>query len=178
MVKLVAFVLVLVSLKAQAGIYIEPYAGYLSTNYDTTVSGTYQGSAFTTDDTDTDSGVAFGGKLGYAIPFVAAGVDYLKAGDFSDLGPFLEVRLPVFLKFRATYIMASEGEEEENGFTIEGSGVKVGFAFSLFANLTANVDYLMTTYDKMDGTIAGFDIDEIEVKRNAIMVGLGFPFEI
>lgn len=178
MMKLVALVLVLFSLQAQAGIYLEPYAGYISTKYSTEASGTYLGAAFTTDDTSSDGGVAYGGKLGYSIPLLGVGFDYLKAGDFTDLGPFLEVRLPLFLKFRATYIMASKGEEEEIGFSIKGSGLKVGFAFSLFANLTANLDYVMASYDEMDGTIEGYDIDKIEVKRNAIMVGLGFPFEI
>lgn len=178
MLKLLALVLVIFSFQAKAGIYIEPYAGYVSNNYDIKLSGTYQSTSFSVDDSDTDSGAAFGGKLGYAIPLMALGIDYLKAGDLSDLGPFVEFRLPVFLKFRATYIMTSATEEEDYGFKLEGSGFKVGLAFSLFANLTANLDYITTSYDKLDGKIAGFDIDDIDVKRSAIMASIGFPFEI
>ena len=176
--KLLALLLFLFCLHANAGIYIEPYAGYVSQKYDIKGSGTLSGTPFTIDDTDSDSGVGFGGKLGYSIPLLAIGADYMQAGDVSDLGPFLEVRLPLFLKFRTTYIMASKTKTDDDEFKFKGTGFKAGLAFSLFLNLTLNVDYISVKYDKLDGNISGYDFDSIDVKRNAYMVSLGFPFDI
>lgn len=178
MMKLLAFALILFSIQAKAGIYLEPYAGYIANSYDIKLSGTAGGQPFTVDDTDNDSDPAFGGKLGYSIPLMAFGADYMKAGSTSDLGPFVEVRLPVFLKFRATYIMSSTTEEEDEGFKFKGSGFKVGMAFSLLAVLSINLDYITTSYDELDGKISGFDIDEVDVKRSGVMASIGFPFDI
>jgi hypothetical protein len=178
MKKLSLIALLLCSVNAFAGIYLEPYVGYVANSYDVKLSGTTGGNPFTVDDSDNDSDPAFGGKVGYAIPLMAFGADYMKAGDVSDFGPFVEVRLPVFLKFRATYIMSSTTKEETEGFKFKGSGFKAGLAFSLLAVLSINLDYITTTYDEMDGTISGFDIDDVEVKRSAVMASIGFPFDI
>ena len=116
--------------------------------------------------------------MGYSIPLMAFGADYMKAGDLTDLGPFVEFRLPLFLKLRATYIMSSTTEEEDEGFKFTGSGFKAGVAFSLFAMLSINLDYITTTYDELDGKISGFTIDDVEVKRSAVMASIGFPIDL
>ena len=178
MKKLLLIGLLLCSVHATAGIYLEPYVGYMSNSYDIKLSGTAGGSPFAVDESDNDSDPAFGGKVGYSIPMMAFGADYMKSGDVSDLGPFVEFRLPLFLKLRATYIMSSSTEEEDEGFKLKGSGFKAGVAFSLFAMLSINLDYIATSYDELDGTISGVDIDEIDVKRSAVMASIGFPFDL
>ncbi len=178
MKKLLLIALLLCSVNAFAGIYLEPYLGYVANSYDIKLNGTAGGQPFEVDDSDNDSDPAFGGKVGYSIPLMAFGADYMKAGDLTDLGPFVEFRLPMFLKFRATYIMSSTTEEEDEGFKFKGSGFKAGIAFSLLAMLSINLDYINTTYDELDGKISGFEIDDVEVKRSAVMASIGFPFDL
>jgi hypothetical protein len=178
MKKLLLIALLLCSVNAFAGIYLEPYVGYLANSYDIKVSGTVSGTPQEIEDTENDSGVAFGGKVGYSIPLMAIGADYLKAGELTDIGPFVEFRLPLFLKFRATYIMSSTTEAEDDDLKFKGSGFKAGLAFSLLSVLSINLDYIATSYDELDGSIPGFETDKVDVKRSAVMASIGFPFDL
>ncbi len=171
-------ILLLLPLSSMGSVYLEPYAGYGSGTTDILLKGTFQGTAFDDiDETNSDSGTAFGGKLGFAVPFFAAGLDYMNSEGLVNYGPFLEFRLPLFLKLRATYLTNSTAEEEENGFEFKGTGFKAGLAFSLFANLTLNLDYISTKYDEEKGSVSGFDLQTIDIKQNVIFLSLGFPME-
>ncbi len=162
---------------AQAGILIEPYAGYASLKSSGTVdiSGT-EGEI----EESTLDGMVYGGRLGVGISNFGIGVDYSQApqdtgSDLKNLGAFGMVSF-LNLRFWGTYIFSSEigvelADYNESG-AFKGSGVKVGLGWSVLPFVSLNAEYMMINNSKEDlNTITAVDQD-----LKGFLVSLSFPF--
>lgn len=162
---------------AQAGILIEPYAGYASLTSSGTVdiSGT-QGEI----EESTLDGMVYGGRLGVGISNFGIGVDYSQApqddgGELKNLGAFGMVSF-LNLRFWGTYVFSSqiavELEDYNEKGTFKGDGVKVGLGWSILPFVSLNAEYMMINNTKEDlNTFTGVDQD-----LKGYLVTLSFPF--
>ncbi len=73
--------------------------------------------------------------------------------------------------------MKSEVQESENGLEFKGKGIKTGFAFMLFENISANIDYFSNKYTDQKGNVSSFRLNTIDIKQSEVLNSLGFPFE-
>lgn len=175
---LVGLISLFTALTASAGLYLEPYASYGAEHDKVKLSGLYQGSSFTANSTNNDTGAAYGGRAGFSLPFTVFGVDYYSTSSVKEYGPFAEFHALSLLKIRATYIMNSIIKEDTYGFKFKGNGFKVGLAFPVLPFLHLTVDYIVASYDKVDKNVSGFSLDKTDIKRSVILAGIGIPFDI
>ena len=181
MTKIIALIILLFSFNANAGVYVEPYAG---TETGEVTGKSYAGTTETKVDKDW-SGSSYGLKLGYAFldQTFGIGLDYMSGSytgednvdptladvdyDGEDIGAFVFLDLPLFVKLQATYFFSStfDGTEDSIGkATYEGSGYKAGISFTMIPFIGINVDFIQLNYDDVDNpTLTKIDIDRESV---------------
>lgn len=172
------------SQSAHAFLYLEPYVGYEQSTVKSHIKGTAPApiNAFDLEDGDSLHGGVFGGRAGLSFLLLAAGVDYsmgtLSDTDVKDLGAFVQVTLPLGIKFGATYIIASELKGEDDGVStvFKGSGLKLGIGYSFLPFIRMNLDYINATYD--EATSSGVTFTSVDVKRSGGMLSLSIPIDI
>lgn len=168
--QIVKFILLisLISIKAQAAVYVEPFLGYLAyakTKYELTK----------TEDDETyaswknrnfDYGLRLGGKYNvvlYGLELVKASVDFEAdestseapfdiSGSWSQthFGIFLGIELPLSMRLRYAYYIDSHiTSTQQASFEdkLTGDGYAFGFGYSFFAWLTLNLDYRRSSMD-------------------------------
>lgn len=143
----------LMSSSAWAGLYLEPYGGYLVGTDDSsyTASGTSHGGKSNTH------GLIYGGKIGFGNMLVTAGGDYLAGSldgggtttTMENIGAFVQVNLPLLLKLSASYYFS--GKDKWSSITGSGNGFKVGFGFRMMPFVMLNFDYLSMNYNSLSG---------------------------
>jgi hypothetical protein len=184
---------------ANAGIHIEPYIGYQL--------GSYSGDAVAkTSSVDasieidgSQSGLAYGGKLGWGVLGLSAGLDYMKATiesdgdetstdyDVSALGAYASFTFPILLSVSGTYFFDYEMVGDSSGTgavntTDSGNGFKVGIGFTFLPLVSINLDYIVANIDdvKLDNN-KGEDVEKIknaDAQVKNIMIGLSLPFDL
>jgi len=173
----------LVTSSAFAGLLIEPYVGYASLKGSGTanVIGLGEGEIEET----TAKGVAYGGRLGYGVGPIGAGVDFMTSsldddGDdtkLTNLGAFAAVGLgPV--RFWGTYIFSSKYEltsGDFDGTAFEGAGVKAGLGWQILPLLSLNLEYMALNQDEVEESDV---LDEIDFDQKGFMISISIPFVI
>lgn len=168
---------------AFAGLLIEPYVGYASLKGSGTanVIGLGEGEIEET----TAKGAAYGGRLGYGIGPVGAGLDFMTSSLDDDgddtkvtaLGAFGAVGLgPV--RFWGTYVFSSKYEitsGDFDGTTFEGSGVKAGLGWLILPLVSLNLEYVALTQDEVEESDV---LDEIDFDQKGLLISISFPFVI
>lgn len=151
----------LLSTPAWAGLYLEPYVGYLESTDNSSVTA----SGVTLSGKANYHGVIYGGKLGAEYSIIAAGGDFLGGSlqgggastNMQNIGAFVQVSLPMLIKLSASYYFS--GKEKSSGITGTGTGYKVGFGFNIVPFVSLNFDYLSMNYDSLSGggVSSGYD---------------------
>ncbi len=167
---LTAFLL-LGATNAQAGLLIEPYAGYYTGDF-----------KFSTAKYDF-GGTAYGGRLGYSRLGLQLGVDYMGGkwnidtnpdfkGTISNLGAFVGYSFPILLRVYATYFFNSSLKNSDTKF--EGNTTRLGVGFSPLPFVDVNLEYMTGTYDKADGQ----SIPGTKPKFDLYGLSLSIPFDL
>ena len=177
------FILILAFLilkPANAGVLIEPAAGY----------------SFVKLDSEKANGGSLGGRLGYQNFGFQLGVDYLgsslKVDDKSykdnltinEYAGFIGYEFPVLLRVYAGYIFQASGSTKINSdfgsglqdYKVEydkGSGTKFGVGFTGLPFVDINIEYRKGTLK--NGKAGLFDITD-DLEYSAYMVGISLPF--
>jgi hypothetical protein len=177
---------------------IEPYLGYQTGETANDPVGA------SPEVTDTSSGMGLGLRLGYKfiLPWVALDVTQA-TGKYKDgtpgntiendtsttqLGLVAGVDLPFLFRFWAGYGLQNDitikANTSANANAVDskfyGSYVKGGIGFGIIPMLSINVEYVMSTYQKLDlGAGAGKEnVDKYytTLNNNTVMIGVSAPF--
>lgn len=184
---------------AKADFHIEPYLGYQFGTY-TGESVAETGSGDITFDVDDDqTGVAYGGKLGWGMLGFSFGVDYMKGMitskgggvttdyDVSALGAYAEFTFPIMLSVSASYffdykMVGDSSGEDSVDTTDSGNGFKVGVGFTFLPFISLNIDYIVANIDDIELDDAkGVDIDKFKSADSTvknIMIGISLPIDL
>lgn len=159
MKKLAVILALFMSVNASAGLLLEPYVGYALGKREN-ADGTGKGDV---------TGLGYGGRIGWTLPLVFFAFDYSMGGfetkdkdsgikfdtDHTAMALVAGVSLPV-VRLWAGYLFDAEVEAKTGGSTVkfEGNGMKAGLGFKPvpFLPLSLNAEYIMTEYDKANGT--------------------------
>jgi len=186
----IVFVAAAVSIpeKAQAIIYIEPYAGWEQGTGKISVAGNAPApiNAFTVEDQISLHGGAFGGRVGFSVPFVAFGADVYtgKISDdrVTDIGGFVRVSVFGFFNVHGTYIASATDKQKEDPdlgvVTSKGNGFKAGIGFNIFPFVDLNFDYISVKYDEAESSLSGVSFSSVDVKRNSAFISLSVPINL
>lgn len=171
---------VLFSSFANAGAFVEPYAGYEFGEAEATAIGGASSSV-------KQKGFAIGGRVGYEfmLPWVALDVKYFTGKDDgtpetdikrTDMGITGGVTLPVVRPY-VGYILKSEAKSDDGTGEVksEGTGFKLGLGLTPLPFIDFNIEY--STYDikKIDGAdISTYSLDKF--KANSVLIGVGMTF--
>lgn len=183
MLKFVCSVLcvILGSSLAHAGLYLEPYGGSISGKLKTHAVLGQQ----TSDVESTESTGMYGGKLGVSFIGLALGADYMTGGKenpITNIGGFLSYTFPIPLKLSASYFPSSQikdvtlfgSDNIEYKETFKGAAYKVGLGYCFLPLFAVNVDYVMHKWT--DAPLHG--LTSVEIKYDAVLVGLSFPISL
>ncbi len=140
--------LILSSQVSKASILVEPYLGYTLAEYDT-------------GSTSDANGIVLGARLGYELPVIWFGLDYMMTdqtvelspdqdGEASRLGLVVGATAPMGVRVWGAYYL-SDSFEFDSGTELEGTGIKFGVGFRMIPLLHLNFEYLMSTYDEANG---------------------------
>ncbi len=167
-----------ISLSSFAGIFIEPYVGYLSVKH----SGDYDNYGDQLEvPTESGKGPAYGARAGYGIGIFGLGLDFMTSNlkeehDFkskiTNIGATLMVGLPL-IRGWAGYIFSSEYELDDSDIpgTEKGSGFKLGVGWTPFPLLSINLEYLMLKYDEAKYE----NFQDVERDTNGFLLSLSMP---
>lgn len=185
---------------AQAGFILEPFLGYKTGSIDYTVSnlgsanGEYKFSY---------TGVGYGARVGYGVPFLMAGVSYEKGSiedkfesapltqtggneyDTTYTGAWLGIKLPMF-RLWGTYYFDFEWEDTNGadvGDISSGSGMGLGLGYTGLPFVSLNLEYRMLTIDKDKDVSAGTETEYpsqyvSELDLSEIVLSVSVPFEL
>lgn len=180
---------------AQAGIFVEPYLGYLFGDLKWKSIGS------STEYTDNLGGVSYGLRLGYKflLPWVA--VDYTgfsgtgkigqpgqKDYDYSGyaLGGIVGVDLPVLFRFWGGYgfqnNMTKKGTSGGPDSKYTGTYTKLGVGFKGFPLISLNAEYIMNKFNKVDFG-AGSGVENVDqhfstFDANLVLLSVSVPFNL
>jgi hypothetical protein len=162
---------------AQAGLLLEPYLGYTYGQYDAGGGAKW----------DTNNPV-LGARVGYQAVVFMAGVDYSmvmsgkakgKDGqsdfdfDASQLFAFAGADLPL-IRAWAGYGVQNELKSKGAGAAkLTGSALKVGLGFEPLPIISVNAEYIMSKFDKADGTSFS-----PEGKNDVFLLSVSAPFDL
>ena len=181
--KILIYCLLLLSLPAQAGILMEPYAGYAQSLSDS--------NAGYLDTSLSYSSPFVGAKLGFTAFGLSGGVDVVYQRDHlraknqyqnlrprfkrADTGVFLGFRLPALFRFYGKYILSSEFETDIWD-AVEPSGAALGIGYPL-ALFSINVEYRNLSWEKIDTYQGRRDVSE-ETKLSDILLSISLPINL
>lgn len=174
-----SFLCLFYTVSSSAGIFLEPYVGYLSAKH----TGKWDNYVDKLDlPSDSASGAAFGARAGYGIGPLGLALDFMTTGTLKEennfeskmtnIGATVMLGLPI-VRFWAGYIFSSQLKLETDDLsgTEKGSGFKVGAGWSIFPLLSLNLEYLMLNYDSMSYD----DFQDTTRKTNAILLSVSVP---
>lgn len=136
--------------QAQAGVLLEPYLGY------------HMGKIKQSTTEMDSSGIAMGGRIGYAQMGLGGGLDVMQ-GTWtakknsvkydtapSDLGIFVAYTFPVMIRAYAGYNFQSNTSLKDTSGTtkLKGSGMKLGVGLTTLPFVAINLEYRTSTYTK------------------------------
>lgn len=166
----IAAVLLMGSSVSHADFLIEPYLGYH-------LGKCEAGSS------DVDAkGVTFGGRLGFSTMIgLQFGLDYMGGewrvdtsprtdATLSNLGVFVGYEFPIMLRVFGSYFFDAELKDTSK---LEGDMIRLGVGLSPLPFIDVNLEYIKSTYDKLNGVSLGSD-----VKMDMYGITLSVPFEI
>lgn len=184
------------ALQAQAGLLLEPYAGYFTGSFE----GRYRSTSL--DQKFEESGLAIGGRVGYVLPmglwfagdlFLAPEQDAKYSdsanggGDrkskrtmlFADVG----FNLPaVPLRFWAGYALFNDWTTSSSNSATDwtGSSLKVGAGYKAIPLLSINLEYLIHDMKKAKINSAETDIGTTydSPKSSSIFLSVSAPFSL
>jgi hypothetical protein len=169
-IPLFSFLLVSYSAVSQAGLLVEPLAGYTFTSKTSTSDKNY----------NAGDGYGYGGRLGVSTGQLLIGLDYLKSqinmssGDFNkdineeDFGAFIGYKFERLFKIYGTYIFSATGDtkiSDRNVNLENGTGFKFGVACTLLPFLDVNLDYRKVGFNK-------------DIAVDTMMLSLSLPFDL
>ncbi|MCB0348265.1 MAG: hypothetical protein KDD37_05490 [Bdellovibrionales bacterium] len=169
----------LYSSSAMAGLYVEPYLGYV-------ISGDSEIKVAGSSISDGDlTGASYGLRAGWSLPVMFAfGLEYQGGTltyevsgsadedyDFSAVGLFASAKF-IFVKAYATYFFDATIEDESNT-EYSGSGYKIGVGYTGLPFIAINLDYSVFNYDEASPSISGVDVDS-----TMTMLSVSVPFDI
>jgi opacity protein-like surface antigen len=184
------FILILAFLiirPAQAGLLLEPVAGYSLSKFETDTAGSGEEKA---------NGTSLGGRVGYQNLGFQLGLDYLRSNlsvddndykeDYvtNEFAAFVGFEFPILLRVYAGYIFAATGETQKDfGGVIgkqdievsDGTGLKLGVGFTVLPFLDINVEYRKGSFGEIK---IGSTKDDVDTDFSAVMVGVSLPFVI
>ncbi len=161
-----------------AGFLIEPYLGFVSGEQKQATTAKF-------------TGTEYGARLGYSMLGFAIGAEYA-AGSFSDdqtpksditmsdIGLFVAYNFPVLVRAYATYVPSSELKVNNSGLdsTLKsGNSMKLGVGFTGFPIINVNLEYISSSYSKIDTTIGAFDLDP-KSTGTAFALSISAPFNL
>jgi hypothetical protein len=159
-----------------AGLLIEPYVGYASLKGSGTATLVSGGEGDLEE--STSDGLTYGGRLGYGVGPIGAGIEVLNASgddvDMSNLGAFVTAGAVSFRAW-ATYLFSAKYDVtggQYKGTEFEGSGMKVGVGYRFLPFLSLNAEYLMLNYDE----VTGESFSAIDYEQKGFLISLSFPF--
>ncbi|HRK06778.1 MAG TPA: hypothetical protein PLZ57_03325 [Pseudobdellovibrionaceae bacterium] len=152
---------------ARAGIMVEPYLGYNLLVSDFTfgaAAGPFNGQSLKIDNT----GLGYGLRVGYTVPFLFAALDYssgslassvkekpagstisTSSSTATSLGATVGVNLPIIRPYIG-YIFDDQVKSDTS--TIYGTGFKVGVGLTVFPMVKLNAEYVTRTWTKSKGS--------------------------
>lgn len=145
--------------KAHADLLLEPYIGY--------AWGKARATNTAGDEiSNKDTGVTYGGRVGWERLGLMLGVDY-QSGQWtrdtstkldvtpSDLGVFVGYNFPILLRAYGEYVFsAQEKVSNANGSnTFKGSGIKLGVGYTALPLLAIGLEYKSNVYDKDNNAV-------------------------
>jgi len=152
---LLALILTLTTINAQASLLIDPYigTGLMKTTYDL-------GSL----DDDSDNLTAVGARVGYQFLLLSAGIDYSKGsgGDFNftNTSVFVGVDLPILLRAWAEYFLASSLDSDSSALRNADfefkDGVSLGIGFTALPFVSLNLEVQNINYET---EVSGVEFD-------------------
>lgn len=153
------------TVNANAGLLLEPYLGYNSTEID--IAGA-----------DDATGLMIGARVGMTIlSTVFIAVDYSTGdmswdtdGDMTRLGVTVGADIPV-APLRA-WVGYYQSKFEPGNSKFEGDGMKLGLGLTMLPIIDINLEYLTGEFDEINGTsISGID-------ETSFMLSLSAPFDL
>ncbi|MBS1983898.1 MAG: hypothetical protein JST16_06975 [Bdellovibrionales bacterium] len=149
------FIVLLVSLSAQAGPYVEPAVGYTAGSLSQSGVPAISTHAF-----------IFGGRLGYRYDEYRFGIDYMmglgsgdqlgNSGSYrpTDLGVFFGYELPLMLEFYASVFVKSKAkiQSSENPADFSGQSYRAGLGWRGLSFCTIILEGIYRNYSKYDGS--------------------------
>ncbi|RME15305.1 MAG: hypothetical protein D6797_06865 [Bdellovibrio sp.] len=168
-------------LSLQAGIYLEPYAGYNIGTLSGTVSGVKIDNAA--------KGVVIGARAGMSLPLFYVAADYsISSGlkweipgsgadaSFQRLGATLGfTALPMF-DIYGGYVFSSKLKVDSVGYpdNFSGSGFKVGVGLTMLPFISINAEYLTLSYGNETVGSATYN----DFKETAAVVSVSLPLDL
>ncbi len=176
---LIVLLFVLAIPMARAGVWIEPYLGYMSGKATATVS--VLGGA-PTEYKYTYKTPMLGARLGYGMMGLSAGLDYsLSTGSFeykqdtpatthgadkdkyTNLGIYVGYKFPLLFRVWGTYFLKSEtktdtvgaGTGSTVGDKVKGKGYALGAGFTGLPLVAINLEYRAITFDEVTDASTG-----------------------
>ena len=190
----VLFSLSLTSIKAQAGILLEPYLGYKFGSVNST-NGTSNSSPGTAN-SYTTNGLVYGGRLGIRVPLVFFAADYsMASGKMNGSGidsDMTQSSLFAVAGLNLAIIRAWVGYGFMNNLTqklgagdvtYEGSALKAGLGFSGIPFVSINLEYIQDTFTKYTSPANGQqDISAAnqisDASGKSLMFSISLPFNL
>ena len=168
------------SLTSNAGIHVEPYIGFEAGAIDETVSGTPYSDGLT--------GMGFGLRVGYSIPFFWAALDYSTASSLTSevskqlgaadsgasatrLGITGGFTLIPMLDLMAGYILSADLTQNlPTEVKLSGSGYKIGLGFTMLPFVSIIAEYFNISYDDTASVT--------NVTEKGVMLSLSLPLDL
>jgi hypothetical protein len=184
MLALKLFIIALLTVPAslRAGLLIEPYGGLGSFSYKGSVK--YDGNSSTLS-SSAMRGPMYGGRLVLGMGNYGFGADYSKGnlndgGDKSDLTNLAAIGMWSIAPIRIWlgYLVNSSRTIKNSDYyidnTIEGTGYKVGIAWSMSEHVSLNAEYLTVKYSKEDSS----NLSDLSETDSGFILSMSFPFVI
>ncbi len=162
---------------AHAELLVEPYLGYHTGEWESGTSG------------EDMKGPTYGARLGYQGMGFMAGIDYMMGmwedesnpkNDVtpSDLGIFVGYNFPVMMRIYGVFSpdpLNPSLKFKSNGSSAkyEGSTMKVGIGFTALPMVSINAEYIIGTYDEVNGNNLTTDL---KTKMLGVTVSLPLTF--
>ena len=159
-------------MNVNAGVLIEPILGYSRSSTDSSSINNH-------------SGVVYGGRVAYKLPFFAfLGVQY-NQGVFreedealnrkvSNFGLVLGTGIVPLLRFWGKYGLSSEYSVDGGSTSYTGSSFGVGAGFSILPLISLNLEYNFIQYDKNENGVRL--VTPIDVKE--LLLSVSVPFSL
>lgn len=191
----IIFIIFVLGLQARAGLYIEPYVGYMEGTAKESESFTVLGQTVSASGQGNEHGVVYGGKLGLSFLGLAFGADYMAGtpnnsggqsgptSALSDIGAFVGFTFPVFMKVSASYFFSSQvtnvSETDANSVTTyataKGNGFKITLGFTFLPLIAINLDYISHTWNNIP---MASTITALSASDSGGMLGISLPLSL